>query len=177
MLQTLGGLRSLQSQYPKVLYLDAEGCDREHVCDYFMVLADGTRVAVLVKPDRKRLMMLDLMERICAAGFTGIGKCGNASTGVVDAVALMTDVEATYEWFENAYFLLASRDHHDDAECSVLEAEVRRLPGRFRFGQLLIGASSRAARRTAIWRLIDLGIVEPVFSGRIDELAWLRFRP
>ncbi|WLP56502.1 hypothetical protein [Agrobacterium fabrum] len=70
-LQTLSGLRELQSQYPKVHYTDADGVVREHTFDYFVVLKDGARVAVAVKYARKRAQMLDLLNRICAARITG----------------------------------------------------------------------------------------------------------
>lgn len=56
-LQTLFELRELQSQYPKVHYIDADGVQREHTFDYFIVLNDGTRVAVAVKYARKRVEM------------------------------------------------------------------------------------------------------------------------
>jgi hypothetical protein len=39
---------------------------------------------------------------------------------------------------------------------------------------LLLNCWPRAKRRTAIWRLIDLGLIEPVNRGLIDELSWLR---
>ncbi|WFN85093.1 hypothetical protein [Agrobacterium pusense] len=54
-LQTLAGLRELQSQYPKVHYIDADGVLREHTFDYFIVLNDGTRVAVAVNMQRRLL--------------------------------------------------------------------------------------------------------------------------
>jgi hypothetical protein len=118
--------------------------------------------------------MLDLIERICDNGITGIGKGGKRTVGVADAVALVTNAQATQEAFENAYFLLSSRSHHDQAECAALYDIVQQLPGTFRFGQLLLNCWPRAKRRTAIWRLLDLGLIEPVNPGLIDELSWLR---
>lgn len=87
---------------------------------------------------------------------------------------LATDAEATYELCENAYFILTSRDHHDEDETTRLCDLVKGLPGQVRFGQLLLNCASRAKRRTAIWRLIDLGVLEPVSLSRIDELSRLR---
>ncbi|MDH6297462.1 hypothetical protein SAMN03159422_03362 [Agrobacterium fabrum] len=61
----------------------------------------------------------------------------------------MTNEEANHEAFENAYFILTSRLHHDDAECASLVDVVKRLPGQFRFGELLRDVPTRDKRRTA----------------------------
>lgn len=173
-LQTYRGLARLISQYPKVEWIDRDGEVHHHTCDYFIELVDGTRIAIVVKYERKRQEMLDLIERICDNGITGIGKGGKRTIGVADALALVTNAQATQEAFENAYFLLSSRSHHDPAECAALYNIVQQLPGTFRFGQLLLNCWPRAKRRTAIWRLLDLGLIEPVNRGMIDELSWLR---
>lgn len=174
LLKTYRGVARLISQYPKVEYVDDDGVIRHHTFDYFVEWTDGTRIAIAVKYERKREEMLQLLERICAYGITGVDKNGDSTPGVADAVALVTDAQATYEAFENAFFLLSSRDHHDDAECAVLHNIVLKMPDTFRFGQLLLGCWPRAKRRTAIWRLIDLAVLQPVSHGRIDELTWLR---
>lgn len=174
LLRTYRRLKRLVSQYPVVEYIDDDGVSRNHTFDYLIELVDGTRIAIAVKPARKREEMTTLLDRIRANGITGIGKGGRRTPGIVDAIMLATDAEATYELCENAYFILASRDHHDEAEVVRLYDLLNGLPGQFRFGQLLLNCASRGKRRTAIWRLIDLGVLEPVSSGRIDELSWLR---
>jgi|GEM_PF-1274916 len=173
-LQTYRGLKRLISQYPKVEYVDDDGIIHEHTCDYFIELEDSTRLAIAVKYERKREEMLDLLDRICANGITAVGEDGELTPGIADAMVLVTDAQATDEAFDNAFFILSSRDHHDETECAILHDIVRKLPGTFRFGTLLLNCSPRAKRRTAIWRLLDLGLVHPVSSGRIDELSWLR---
>lgn len=173
-LQTYRGLTRLISQYPKVEWIDDDGVVHQHTCDYFIELIDGTRIAIVVKYERKREEMLDLIERICDNGITGVSKGGKRTVGVADAVALVTNAQATQEAFENAYFLLSSRPNHDPQECAILHDVVQRLPGTFRFGHLLLGSWPRAKRRTAIWRLLDMGHIEPVNHGLIDELSWLQ---
>lgn len=173
-LQTYRGLKRLVSQYPKVEYLDDEGVIHKHTCDYFIELDDGSRLAIAVKYERKRKEMLDLLDRICANGITAVGKDGKLTPGIADAMVLVTDALATDEALDNAFFILSSRDHHDETECAILHDIVRKLPGTFRFGTLLLNCSFRAKRRTAIWRLLDLNLIHPVSPGRIDELSWLR---
>lgn len=173
-LKTYRGLARLISQYPKVEYVDKDGVSREHTFDYYIELDDGTRIAIAVKYERKRQEMLDLLDRICANGIIGVAKGGKRVPGVADAVALVTNATATQEIFENAFFILTSRNHHDDGECAAVMDIVQKLPESFRFGNLLTNCGPRADRRTAIWRLIDLGHLEPISVGRIDELSWLR---
>lgn len=173
-LQTYRGLSRLVSQYPKVEYADDDGVIHEHTFDYFIELEDGTRIAIAVKYERKRSEMLDLLDRICANGITGVSKTGQRVRGIADGVALVTNARATHESFENSYFLLSSRTQHDQSECDALHHILQEMPTTFRFGHLLTNCGLRAKRRTAIWRFLDLGILEPVATGRIDELSWLR---
>ncbi len=163
----------IHSQYPKVEYVDADGVLRAHTFDFFIVTRDGTRIAIAVKQARKKAAMEDLMGRIVANGITAIEKDGTLVPSIADAVFVATNLEASFACFESATAIIASRPHHDDAECAVLAKIVQRMPGRFRFGQLLLNAPTPFKRRTAIWRLIDLRLIEPIVDGRIDELSWL----
>ncbi|MGJ7038918.1 MULTISPECIES: hypothetical protein [Shinella] len=174
LLRTYRNIKTLMSQYPRVEYFDDEGIRHQHTFDYFVELTDGTRIGVAVKPSRKRDEMKDLLKRIRDNGITGVGTGGRRTTAVVDAIILVTEHEATYDLFENTYFILMSRSHHDDAEVRQLRNVLEKMPGQVRFGHLLLDCSSRRTRRTAIWRLIDLGFLQPVNLGRIDELSWLR---
>lgn len=173
-LKTYRGLAHLVSQYPKVQFKDNNGDTHTHTFDYFIQLECGTRIAIAVKYNRKREEMLQVLDQIAASGITGVGKNGQLTPGVADAVALVTETEATFDAFENAYFLLRSRDHHNDAECDAALSDAESLEARFRFGELLLNCWPRAKRRTAIWRLLDMGLLVPMDSGRIDELTWLR---
>lgn len=164
----------LHSQYPKVEYVDADGVLRAHTFDFFTVTRDGSRIAIAVKQARKKAAMEDLMSRIVANGITGIEKDGTLVPSIADAVFVATNLEASFACFENATAIVASRPHHDDAECAVVAKLVERMPGTFRFGQLLLNVSTPAKRRAAIWRLIDLRLIEPVNDGKVDELSWLR---
>lgn len=167
-------LREIHSQYPKVEYVDADGVRRAHTFDFYGLDTSGLRVGIAVKDDRKEEAMTDLMGRIIANGITGIENDGRRVPGIVDVVLVATNKHATFTVYENAQAIVASRSHHDDGECHALAKIVQRMPGSFRFGQLLLSAPSPSKRRTAIWRLIDLRVIEPCDDGRIDELSWLR---
>lgn len=163
LLQTWKGVREIHSQYPRVTYVDAEGKTRTHTFDYFVIFEDGRRLAVAVKMHRKRAFMMDMLARIESAGIGGLA----------DAICLMTERDATLDAFHNASEILASRETCDPVGERELRDIVRRMTGRFRVMTLLSGCRNVAARRSAIWRLIDLGELVPEEPGRIDELSWL----
>ncbi len=169
-------MRELHSQYPVFVYIDEEGVIRKHVCDFYVVFDDGHRLAVPVKYSRKEEQMESLITRIRKAGFTRLDKGGKLTVGAVDDMRLMTEIDATIDDFENAQAILHSREHFDASQCEELYKMVRKLPGCFRFGELLRHSSNRAKRRTAIWQLIDRGHLLAASKGRVDELSWLRFR-
>ncbi|WP_245505713.1 TnsA endonuclease N-terminal domain-containing protein [Rhizobium sullae] len=168
LLQTWHKVREIQSQYPRVTYIDAEGKTRTHTFDYYVVFEDGRRLAIAVKMDRKRAMMLDMLARIEEAGISE--KDGRR---LADETRLMTERDGTVASFHNCSEILASRETCDPAAEDELREIVRRMTGRFRFMTLLSGCQNVAARRAAIWRLIDLGELVPEGIGLIDELTWL----
>lgn len=168
LLQTWHGVREIHSQYPRVTYVDAEGKTRTHTFDYYVVFEDGRRLAIAVKMYRKRAAMLDMLARIEADGIAH-----RHGPRLADETRLMTEQEANVASFHNCSEILAARDRPNPAEIEALREIVRRMTGRFRFVALLSGCPNVAARRSAIWRLIDLGELAPEATDRIDELTWL----
>lgn len=169
-------MKAIYSQYPVLLYRDAEGIWCEHICDYCVVFDDGHTVAVPVKHARKTASMEDLMSRIKAEGFLRKNKNGTMTAGAVHDIRLMTEREATYGAYQNAMRIMRARRMRDEAEYHRALVIVQTLSGRFRFGELLRGCQDHAARRTAILLLIDDGVLVPETPGPIDDLTMLMVR-
>nr|WP_289624820.1 hypothetical protein [Sinorhizobium sp. 7-81] len=169
-------VKAIYSQYPVLLYRDAEGIWCEHICDYCVVFEDGHTVAVPVKHARKTAAMRDLMARIKAEGFLRKNKNGTMTAGAVHDIRLMTEREATYGAYENAMRIMRARRMRDEDEYERALAIVQTLSGYFRFGGLLRNCCDRAARRTAILLLIDDGVLVPETPGPIDDLTVLMVR-
>lgn len=167
LLQTWKSVREIHSQYPRVTYVDADGRTRTHTFDYYVVFEDGRRLAIAVKMNRKRASMLDMLTRIENDGISHKG-----GRRLADETRLMTEKDGTVASFHNCSEILASRETCDPAAADELRKIVRRMTGRFRFMTLLSGCQNVAARRAAIWHLIDLGELLPEGIGRIDELTW-----
>lgn len=168
LLQTWHNVREIHSQYPRVTYIDPEGKTRTHTFDYYVVFENGQRLAIAVKMNRKRASMLDVLTRIEAGGISH-----NRGPRLADETRLMTEEDGNVASFHNCSEILAARDTLDPAAVDELREIVHRMTGRFRFMTLLSGCLNVAARRSAIWRLIDLGELVPESIGRIDELTWL----
>lgn len=173
LLQLRKDVREIYSQWPVLLYRDADGDLREHICDYCVVFDDGDAVAVAVKHARKLAVMQDLMDRIRAEGFLRKNRNGTRSRGAVSEIRLMTEHDATYGAFENAVRILRARRMRDDGDYRRTHDLVQKFGGRFRFGELLRGCDDRAIRRNSILLLIDDGVLIPQTQGRIDDLTQL----
>lgn len=176
LLQLRKDVREIHSQWPILLYRDADGKLCEHIVDYCVVFDDGASVAVPVKHARKMPVMRDLMDRIRAEGFLRKNRNGTVTPGAVSDIRLMTEREATYDAFENAKRIMRARRMRVEADYFRVYAIVQKFGGRFRLGELLRGCDDRAAQRTAILLLIDDGVLIPETQGRIDDLTLLIVR-
>jgi len=175
-LQLRKDVKAIYSQFPVLLYRDADGVWREHICDFCVIFDDGEIVAVAVKHARKSDAMADLLKRIKAEGFLRKNRNGTTSPGAVNDIRLMTEREATYGAYENAERILRARRMRVDAEYDRAFEAVQKFHGPFRFGELLRGCENRAARRTALLLLIDECVLLTETPGRIDDLTMLMVR-
>ncbi|MBN8242363.1 hypothetical protein JF546_05010 [Nitratireductor aquimarinus] len=168
LLQTWRDVREIHSQYPRVTFVDAEGKTRTHTFDFYVVFEDGRRLAIAVKMNRKRAEMLEMLARIEAEGI-----CHNGGRRLADETRLMTEKDGNVASFHNCSEILAARETHDPVAVEELRQIIRCTTGRIRFATLLSGCRDVAARRAAVWHLIDLGELVSKGTGRIDELTWL----
>ncbi|WP_245304026.1 hypothetical protein [Agrobacterium bohemicum] len=175
-LQLRKDIKAIYSQYPVLLYRDADGVMREHVCDFCVVFDNDETVAIAVKHARKSDVMADLLKRIKAEGFLRKNRNGSTTPGAVHDIHLMTEREATYGAYENAERIMRARRMRIDAEYDRAYEDVQKFHGRFRFGELLRGCEDRAKRRTAILLLIDDRVVLTETPARIDDLTMLTVR-
>lgn len=169
-------VKAIYSQFPVLLYRDAEGVWREHICDFCVVFDNDEIVAVAVKQARKSDVMTDLLARIKAEGFLRKNRNGSTTPGAVHDIRLMTERDATYGAYENAERIMRARRMRINAEYDRAYAAVQKFHGRFRFGELLRGCENRAARRTALLLLIDDCVLLTETPGRIDDLTMLMVR-
>lgn len=172
-LQARRDVEALHSQYPVVIYVDADGITRNHTFDYFAVLKNGLRIAIAVKPFRKQEVMLDLLEQIRQSGLTGYNAQGLLAHKIFDQVILLTGVEANWDAYENAKDILRSRDHYHGDEYDGLALEILKFPDQFRFGELFRATGPTAKRWATAWALIDHNVITPVKSGRINNISWM----
>ncbi len=169
-------VKAIYSQFPVLLYRDAEGVWREHVCDFCVAFNDGEIVAVAAKHAYKSDAMADLLKRIKAEGFLRKNRNGSTTSAAVHDIRLMTEREATYGAYQNAERIMRARRMRNEAEYGRAYEAIQKFHGPFRFGELLRGCEDRAARRTAILLLIDECVLLTETPGRIDDLTVLMVR-
>jgi hypothetical protein len=156
----------LRDQYPHVWWADADGKLCEHTFDFWVKLIDGRRIAIAVKP-AARVRSSRVVQKLRQIAAQGIGDAA-------DEVALITDAYATHDAARDAGWKLHARRMRNEAAYREALALVCDMNGVVRFHDLLSGADHPAARRIAIWNLIDEGYLAPLEPGRITDLSWLR---
>jgi hypothetical protein len=88
-------------------------------------------------------------------------------------VALFTDAKASLDNDYNAGWILRARRTFNRLEYQAALDRIEGIHGSVRFHDLLIGAPFEGGRRTAIWNLIDEGILVPDERGKISDLSFL----
>ncbi|MGR9276259.1 hypothetical protein ACU8KI_16790 [Rhizobium leguminosarum] len=164
---TRNDIAEIHSQALLFQYHDEIGKPHEHTIDYLLIYKDGWRDGIVVKPERKRGEMLDLIDRMKA----------HPSSKQVDDFQFLSETYGTIEAAENAEFILWSREFHNDQEVADLLEVVRIINSYVRFGDLMRSCRDIDDRRVAIWRLIDLGVLFSPTGERITELTYLARNP
>jgi hypothetical protein len=157
----------LFSQHKKVLYYDNEGKRRSYTFDYYVVMKDGTKIAVSVKPERHRVREEKLVERIAMTGqYSGI-----------DKFVVYTNAQATRPKIGNARHILWSRQHHDLQEVEKV-IDLIGVRTSIQYWEMFDHGRKNWKREAAIWHLIDVGRLQAVDpSERVTELTRLLVRP
>jgi len=143
-------VEEIHSQRPMVEFADDDGVLHDYVFDYLLVLKDGTRVAVSVKPESVRADEEVVLKKIVSIPQSDF-----------DSAFLMTDRIATRAAAFNARLILWARDLVTEAVVEQAREIVRQSGSKFFFWQLFDNGIPHHLRRAAIVRLIDLGEIMP----------------
>jgi hypothetical protein len=156
----------LREQWPTVKYVGADGKVHQHTFDYFLRRrSSGKRVLVAAKPANIVVSsgLLDTLRRIYRAGISEYA----------DSVSIVTEAFANSAANANAEWILLCRRNRSAEECLAAREFVAGMTGPMRFWDMLTVAPKIAHRRTAVWNLIDDGILRPVAPGRITDASLL----
>ena len=164
-LQTNRRIVEIRDQWPRCEWYDADGVVHVETFDFWALFDDQQSVAVAVK-QADRVIKSGILGRLKAIAAQGIG-------GYANKVALITDVYANQDNEYNAGWILRSRRMFNKKEYDGALARIHDVYGAVQFNTLLADAPSHAGRRTAIWNLIDEGLLVHEEKGRITDLSWL----
>ncbi|WFU49174.1 hypothetical protein [Sinorhizobium terangae] len=155
----------LREQWPTVKYLGADGKMHKHTFDFWLRLKCGKRISVAAKPKDIVVSsgLLDILRRIYRMGVADYA----------DSISLVTEAFANAAANANAEWILLSRRNRNEEEYQAAREFVAGMSGPMRFWDMLIVTPLVAYRRTAIWNLIDEGVLQPVEAGRITDASLL----
>lgn len=149
----------------EVEYADVDGVLKKHFLDYYYITTAGWRVGVTVKDEARRNAITEHMKFILP----------RLVDHPVDEIVVKTDLDCTYGVFRNSASIITARKFFDPVEVNELMSVVGRLTGTFRLGQLYRSCRHPADRRSAIFNLLEHGVLVALNPYRgIDELSELR---
>ncbi|NKL74263.1 hypothetical protein GFM09_34550 [Rhizobium leguminosarum bv. viciae] len=157
-------LVNIWSQQPRVKYPDENGECHYHTFDYLVLLRDGRRIAISVKPESRRENEEAKLKQIVSV-----------PQSQFDEAFVFTDAQATRTATFNARFILWSRKNANEDEIMAAREVMHLLPSNIFFWQLFDDGIPHHLRRAAIGKLIDSGEVVPIDPlARIND--WCRLR-
>ncbi|GJE41546.1 hypothetical protein AEGHOMDF_0712 [Methylobacterium soli] len=148
-----------------VAYLDEQDRRRLHTFDFLVTRADGTRIAIAVKPAKTatRRGLLRLLRRIAA----------QMSPDFADAVLLLTEEQLPGPLVRNAMMIHGARRGRCEKHDAQVAALVRTLNGRVKVGTLVevLGLGGEGYR--AILRALGDGLLSLVGRRSVEYDSWL----
>lgn len=155
----------LREQWPTLNYRGADGALHKHTFDFWLRLKCGQRKLVAAKPEDIVVSsgLLDILRRIHRGGIADYA----------DSISLVTEAFANAAANANAEWILLSRRNRNEDEYQAARAFVAGMSGPMRFWDMLTVTPLIAYRRTAIWNLIDEGVLNAVEPGRITDASLL----
>jgi hypothetical protein len=157
LLSMMPQVRQVIDQPPAVAYIDDSGIPRRHTFDFLIVLENGTRILIAVKPAAKvvRSGLRRNVELICE----------QLPPGIADRINIITDADFTYadrynaqQAFECARFPITE---HDEAIARITQDML----GAVKIADLVETSGLGGAGFRAIIRLITRGTLAPVLPG------------
>lgn len=152
------------SQRPRVRYPGDNGVICEMVFDYLLILSDGTRLAVSVKPESKREAEEARLKQVQSVPHEDF-----------DIAVVVTDRQVTRTVAFNARFIRWARKNATVEEIEMARELTWLQERELFFWQLFDDGSPHHLRRAAIGRLIDLQELTPIDPyARITDYCRLK---
>ncbi|MBY5840391.1 hypothetical protein GR247_15655 [Rhizobium leguminosarum] len=160
-LQTNRDIVELLTQQPTCHFTDVYGIRHAHTFDFCARLRNGKRLGIAAKP------IMKLIETNLVGTLLRIKQQG--MNGLLDDVNFVTETFASDDAAHNAREILLSRRLRNEEEYQAALEVVKGVRGPVTFRALFVGAEVPAHRRTALWCLIDEGLLRPAAPGRIED--------
>ncbi|TAY27674.1 hypothetical protein ELH93_28520 (plasmid) [Rhizobium leguminosarum] len=154
---------NIWSQTPRVRYPDASDDWHYYTFDYLVLLRDGRRIAVSVKPEERREEEKAILEQIVSV-----------PQSEFDETFVFTDAQATRTAAFNARFILWCRKNTTEEEVMAAREMMYLFSPEMFLWQLYDNGVPHHLRKSAIGKLIDNGelvLIDPL--SRITDWCQL----
>lgn len=163
-------VRAIWEQPQAVWYVDHDGVKRKHTFDLLAVFRNGCRVAYAVKPfSRVRRTRLDVEIELIRR---------QRLSQIADKAVILTERQISRARVYNAENVLRARRMRNEEVCAELRHIASGINGLVRIYDLLKATPDPGPARTALWCLIDEGVLEPVARDpqhtRIKDSSFVR---
>jgi hypothetical protein len=148
----------LWEQPSAVKYIDHHGKKRRHTFDFLLLLKNGTRIAIQVKPSKRSAKWKPILERIAA----------QMPRRFADYVLLLTEKDLPRNDVYNAMLIHAVRRDPPRGVDERLREIVMTLNGSVRIADLVKHSGLEGRGFRAVVRLIANGELRVHGGGRID---------
>lgn len=159
-------LADLRGQRPRVRYRLGAAW-HEHWFDFLAIGKNRYRKGIMVKSDSE--MELALRQK------HAIEKTSPDVFRFLSEIVIMSEEELSLAAVYNAEEILIERMCFEEEEYEAAVADVSQFVGAVKFHHLLAQGKSEAARRTALWAMIDRGMLVPAEPGRIRDTSLVQF--
>ncbi len=154
----------LVEQPPAVKYFDkVEQCWREHTFDFLATMANGWKIAIANRPQKRSEEVERIIKAIAEQGCT-----------LADAYTVVTDADLPKNLIRNAELILAVRRDHDRSADKKIRDIVGTLNGAVTIETLVTASGLAGKGFRAVVRLIDEGEIEIERNIMIDFPALVR---
>ncbi|MBY5721573.1 hypothetical protein HFO33_34315 [Rhizobium leguminosarum] len=152
-----------REEYPRIDYKSADGKERFHVFDHWLLLGDGRRLVASAKPV-SLIMRTGLKDTLSEIEPFVCPK-------FADEIMIRTEFQATDEAADTASRILRNRRTRVEEHVREVREMTASFHGAFLFGDLAAAGKIEADYAEAIWALIDLGHLRPALTACIPTTS------
>lgn len=152
---TMPDVVEIIDQPPAVTYVDSAGIPRKHTFDFLVIMADGRRLFLMVKPAAKATKARALARMIA----------GQLAAGTANSIHVVTDADFSRTDRHNAQLLFECMRFPISAHDSAIDSITVNMAGAVKVNELVSASGLGGLGFRAVMRALARGILAPAEPG------------